>query len=205
VAPRVAPHDLSVQKEFDQPAAQSDQVVPDTGSQQALWGPDSRGRRGAMPEQVARAADRIQAMLGHQSVTRPVIVGGRGPGERVLRVPVGDLPLQERGDGPWPGMLPEPAPAVVPARPMPASVLDGYGETVMVSARCVVTAPPAYLDLPRGRRLEVTSWTGPWPCTERWWDPEQARRRARFQVTTPEAAYLLSVEAGQWSVEAVYD
>jgi protein ImuB len=51
----------------------------------------------------------------------------------------------------------------------------------------------------------VTSWTGPWPCTERWWDPGQARRRARFQVATPEAAYLLSVEGGQWSVEAVYD
>ncbi|MEO5876531.1 MAG: DNA polymerase Y family protein [Streptosporangiaceae bacterium] len=182
-----------------------DQVVPDTGSQQALWGPGSRGDRGALPEQVARAADRIQAILGHRSVTRPVIVGGRGPGEQVLRVPVGDLPLTERGDGPWPGRLPEPAPAVVPALPVPAAVLDGSGDPVMVSARCAVTAAPAYLDLPRGPRLAVTSWTGPWPCTERWWDPGQARRRARFQLTTPDGAYLVAIEAGRWSVEAVYD
>lgn len=182
-----------------------DQVVPDTGSQQALWGPDGRGERGALPEQVARAADRIQAMLGHQAITRPFLTGGRGPAEQILRVPVGDLPIETRPEGPWPGRLPIPAPAVVPSDPVPVTVAAANGDEIVVSARCTLSAPPAYLTLPRDRTLEVLSWTGPWPCDERWWDPEEAHRRARFQVATPSAAYLLLVERGVWSVEAVYD
>jgi protein ImuB len=52
----------------------------------------------------------------------------------------------------------------------------------------------------------IASWTGPWPATERWWDPQRARRRARFQVVTDDGrAFLLAVEGGQWHVEASYD
>jgi protein ImuB len=58
----------------------------------------------------------------------------------------------------------------------------------------------------RSGRRAVASWAGPWPCDERWWDPETHRRRARLQVTTADGtAYLLVVEAGRWSVEATYD
>ncbi|MEU4822931.1 DNA polymerase Y family protein [Actinomadura sp. NPDC023710] len=176
-----------------------DQLVPDLGRQEGLWG------RTTVTDRIARAADRIQALLGHHGIARPVLVGGRGPGERVVRVPVGDLAPAEPREGPWPGSVSGPAPAVVPAAPAPAELADASGAAVVVSARCEVSAPPATLSV-RGRPAAVTGWTGPWPADERWWDPAAARRRARFQVTTDDgAAYLLAVEGGRWHVEAVYD
>ncbi|MFB4314275.1 DNA polymerase Y family protein [Actinomadura sp. 21ATH] len=177
-----------------------DQLVPDEGRQESLWG------RTAVTERVARAADRIQALLGHGGITRPVLVGGRGPGEWVVRVPVGDLPPGERAGGPWPGRVPAPAPSRVPERAWPAEVTDASGAPVTVSARCAVSAPPAYVAVGGGRAAPVASWTGPWPAVERWWDAAHARRRARFQVVTGEGrAYLLAVESGRWHVEAAYD
>ncbi|GAA4148177.1 DNA polymerase Y family protein [Actinomadura keratinilytica] len=177
-----------------------DQLVPDEGRQEALWG------RSTVTERIARAVDRIQALLGHRGVTRPVVTGGRGPGERVARVPVGDLPPAGVPDGPWPGRIEGPAPAVVPPAPRSAAVTDASGETVGVSARCAVSAPPAHVAVAGGRAERVTAWTGPWPVSEYWWAPERARRRARFQVVTAEGhAYLLAVEGGRWHVEAVYE
>lgn len=182
-----------------------DQVVPDTGIQRALWGRDGTGARGELPERVARAADRVQAMLGHGSLTRPHLGGGRGPGERVQRVPVGDVPLEARPEGPWPGALPVPAPSVVPPDAPPVAVRAADGSPVTVSARCVPSAPPALIVLPDGTAHRVLSWTGPWPVHERWWDPEEARRMARFQVLTARGAHLLVLERGSWALEATYD
>ncbi|MFC0041753.1 DNA polymerase Y family protein [Actinomadura rayongensis] len=177
-----------------------DQLVPDTGRQQALWG------QSAVTERVARAADRVQALLGHAGVVRPLLVAGRDPGERVVRVPVGDLPPDGRPDGPWPGGVPGPAPAAVPPEPLPAEVTDAAGARVTVSARCAVSAPPAWIAVGGGPAEEVAAWTGPWPVAERWWDPARARRRARFQVVTAGGrAYLAAVEGGRWRIEAVYD
>jgi protein ImuB len=176
-----------------------DQLVPDEGRQEGLWG------RTSVTDRIARAADRVQALLGHQGITRPVLVGGRGPGEQVVRVPIGDVPPAGPPEGPWPGRLAAPAPAVVPAAPPDVELVDAAGAPVVVSARCEVSAPPAALAV-RGRTAAVTGWTGPWPADERWWDPDRARRRARFQVTTDDgAAYLLAVEGGRWHVEGVYD
>src|SRR5262249_40395682 len=56
-----------------------DQLVADEGRQEALWGEVTIAGR------VERAAARIQAMLGHQAITRPFPAGGRGPGERIVR------------------------------------------------------------------------------------------------------------------------
>ncbi|HEX2313863.1 MAG TPA: DNA polymerase Y family protein [Thermomonospora sp.] len=177
-----------------------DQLVPDTGRQHALWG------RAAVTDRIARAADRVQALLGHHGITRPVLTGGRGPGERVVKVPVGDLPPERRGDGPWPGRIPDPAPSIVPTEMQSAVVTDAEGALVSVTARCAVSAPPAYLTVGGGSPRKVVGWTGPWPAVERWWDPERARRTARFQVVTSDGqAYLLAVENGRWHVEAVYD
>lgn len=58
----------------------------------------------------------------------------------------------------------------------------------------------------RGRELVVDGWTGPWPTVEYWWDQALARRRARFQVTLADGrALLLTVEGGEWFMEAGYD
>ena len=192
-----------------------DALVPDTGEQQALWGQTSVSGR------VGRAAARVQAMLGHHAIVRPVLTGGRGPAERVARVPIGDLAPEPAGDGPWPARVPDPAPAVVPPAAVPVAVTDASGAPVAVTARCTVSAPPARIRSAAGE-AEVTAWTGPWPVHEFWWDPERARRRARFQVVTggwhalscdarpmgwwggDGRAYLLMVEGGTWYLEAAY-
>ncbi|WP_305886734.1 DNA polymerase Y family protein [Actinoallomurus rhizosphaericola] len=176
-----------------------DQLVPDEGRQEALWG------QVTISDRIMRAAARVQAMLGHQAITRPYPAGGRAPGERVVRVPVGDLPPgPAASEGRWPGRIPDPAPAVVHPDPLPVRVTGADGAPVTVSARCAVSAPPRQLEID-GRVLPVTAWAGPWPARERWWDPARFRRRARFQVVTADGgARLLVVEGGRWYVEADY-
>ncbi len=107
---------------------------------------------------------------------------------------------------PWPGRLPKPAPAVVLTEPLPAVVLDADGTPVGVSARLDLTGEPAALVVERSQPVEIRGWAGPWPVDERWWAPEEARRRARFQVVLADGrALLLSLAGGHWVVEAIYD
>jgi protein ImuB len=175
-----------------------DQLVADDGRQEALWG------EATISDRIARAAARVQAMLGHQSITRPFPAGARGPGERLVQVPFGDLPPEPAPEGPWPGRVPDPPPAVVHPEPLPATVTDACGAPVTVDLRCAVSAPPSQVEI-AGSRLPVVAWTGPWPARERWWDPARARRRARFQVITADGrAHLLVFEGGHWHVEAGY-
>ena len=175
----------------------------------------------ATREEVERAAGRLQAMLGHDAVTRVELAGGRGPGERVVRVPFGE-PGGDAGDGggtgrtgsgggtggaeaPWLGRLPPPHPAVVYPQPLPARLWDATGATVEVSGRAVLSAPPVRLDVAGRRAAEVTGWAGPWPVLEQWWDRDHTRRLARVQVATADGrAWLLRVAGGSWQVEACY-
>lgn len=177
-----------------------DALAPDAGEQQALWGHTPVSGR------VGRAAARVQALLGHGGIVRPVLVGGRGPAERVVRVPIGDLAPEPKGDGPWPDGVPAPSPSIVYPAPHPVEVLGADGTPVTVDARCAVSAPLAEMRTPGGGTTRaVTAWTGPWPMTEFWWDPARARRRARFQARTADGhAYLLLLENGRWYVEAAY-
>jgi protein ImuB len=87
-----------------------------------------------------------------------------------------------------------------------AEVVDRHDRPVGVSGRGLATAAPARVRLGSGPDQAVAGWAGPWPVDERWWDPAHHRRRARFQVLTAEGtALLLSVESGQWWLEATYD
>ena len=158
-------------------------------------------------DRVARCAIRVQAMLGHGAVTRPVLAGGRGPAEQVLLVPFGDAAAPHRpADRPWPGKIPAPAPATVHPVPRPAQVTDAAGTAVSVTGRAQLSAPPARLAAEAGPSLAIVSWAGPWPVTERWWDPEHARRQARFQFVTDDGtAWLAVLRDGRWLVEASYD
>jgi protein ImuB len=178
-----------------------DQLVRATGRQLGLWGD------AVVSDRVARAALRVQAMLGHGSVVRPLLAGGRDPAEQVTPVPFGDAADPALPSGrPWPGRLPAPAPATVYPVPLPARVIDASGATVTVTGRALVSAPPARLSADGGPLLTVTSWAGPWPVTERWWRPEGARRRARFQLVADDgSAWLAAVQDGRWLIEASYD
>jgi protein ImuB len=178
-----------------------DQLVRDQGRQLGLWGD------AVVSDRVARAAIRVQAILGHGAVTYPVPAGGRGPADQVTLVPFGGASDQLGGpDRPWPGRMPAPSPATVYPAPLPARVADGSGAAVAVSGRGLVSAPPAQMSADGAPWLAVTAWAGPWPVTERWWHPRGARRRARFQLVTEDGAgWLVAVQDGGWLIEARYD
>jgi protein ImuB len=178
-----------------------DQVVRAHGRQLGLWGD------AVVSDRVARAALRVQAMLGHGAVTRPVPAGGRGPVEQATLVPFGDARDPERPpDRPWPGRIPVPVPATAYQDPLPAGVTDAAGAPVTVTGRARLSAPPARMSASGGPWLAVTAWAGPWPVAERWWRPQAARRRARFQLVTEDgAAWLAAVQDGRWQIEARYD
>jgi protein ImuB len=310
-------------------------VLGEGGLQPGLW-----GEAGDERDRAHRALHRVQGMLGPEAVLTGVPAGGRDPGDQVTLVPWGDERVPARPvTPPWPGRLPPPAPAVVLPEPTPAVVLDAAGRPVSVSARLVLSAPPAVLILDppptrptsptdppqrpatpgghpagqvgrstkpgehpagqgeakwgvhpagrgepgeppageaerpdwqaerpdwqgerpaegveravgqRGRRaagrvqvrfpadgelpervaqwawaqrdpagagrvarrseaqpVAIVAWAGPWPVEERWWAPEEASRRVRFQVYLADGrALLLVLSGGSWSVVASYD
>jgi len=54
--------------------------------------------------------------------------------------------------------------------------------------------------------MPIDAWAGPWPIDELWWDSDQARQVARFQITGVDgSAWLLIIENDQWWTEARYD
>jgi protein ImuB len=204
-----------------------DQVVPDRGVQMGFWGGTSD-----VGERAARAMARVQALVGPESVLVPEWRGARAPGEQYELVPLDGVDLGGRrrpGPEPWPGRVPAPAPAVVWARPRPAEVLDAQGRRVGVGGRGLISAAPVRCRLLTGERStgagsdgawdEVRAWAGPWCIEERWWDATAHRRRARLQVVlgplgdggpggahpSRGVAHLLTLEGGQWWVEATYD
>jgi len=178
-----------------------DLLVRAHGRQLGLWGD------AVVSDQVARAALRVQGMLGHGAVTRPVPSGGRGPAEQATLVPFGDARDPEHPPGrPWPGRIPVPVPATVCQDPLPARVNDAAGAPVTVTGRARLSAPPARMSAGGGPWRAITAWAGPWPVAERWWRPQAARRRARFQLVTEDgAAWLAAVQDGRWQIEARYD
>jgi protein ImuB len=106
----------------------------------------------------------------------------------------------------WPGRLPSPSPATVLARPVAAEVVDAAGAVVGVSNRSELTSPPARISIDGGAWEHVDAWAGPWTADERWWDPREHRRRARFQVVVQNGnAYLLCLEGRRWWLEGRYD
>ncbi len=177
-----------------------DSVDPVGDHERGLWGtgPDER---------VHSGLSRVQGMLGHRGVLTAVPSGGRGPADRQTLVPWGDRPLVPRSrTRPWPGALPDPAPATVYELPRRVDVQDGGGRLVVVDDRGMISAPPSLLLSPDGARRMVTSWAGPWPIEERWWDADAHRRANRFQIVDAEGdAWLLVLDDGVWWAEGRYD
>jgi protein ImuB len=172
--------------------------------EQGLWGsgPDER---------IHHGLTRVQSMLGHEGVLTAVIGGGRLLADRQVLVPWGDRPGDDatRAEAePWPGSLPGVAPATVfPAR-QPVALLQADGTPVDVDDRGLVTGEPAHFSPTGSARdyRDVEAWAGPWPVTERWWDPEHSRALHRFQLVDTEGnAWLLALEDHRWWAEGCYD
>ncbi|MDP9464710.1 MAG: DNA polymerase Y family protein [Actinomycetota bacterium] len=175
------------------------EVRSDDGVQLGLWG----GRTQA-DEWAARAVARLATLAGAEQVLVPAATGGRLPSDAYAWVPAVTADLAEPAqrltapEGPWPGSLPSPSPAVVHAQPLAIDVFDDQGGPVRVTGRGAVSATPATVQ--RGRSTEqVVAWGGPWPLEERWWDATRARRSARFQLLTGSGSLLLvCLERQQW-------
>jgi protein ImuB len=191
------------------------EVVAHGSEQDYLWG----GVSGA-DSRAHRAMERIQGLVGAESVLVPEEQGGRTPRDRALLVPWGqEPPAVRRGDLPWPGRLPDPAPATVLAVPEPIGLLDAGGRPVSVTFRLDVTASPTWAVV-NGETVAVEAWAGPWPVVERWWS-EGGDRRAFLQVALADGrAVLVACRVGspredpsgrsacppsEWVMEAVYD
>jgi protein ImuB len=182
-----------------------DIVRGDDGVPTRLWGGRSQADLDA-----SRAIARLTGLAGESAVRVPAWSGGRLPAERYRWVPAGMVDLDDpagrldRGDGPWPGALPVPSPAVVLTDPLPIDVLDERGAPVAVSGRGEPTAAP-HTVVVRGRRQQVTAWAGPWPVEQRWWHPSAGRRLARFQLVTEQGdAHLVVIEHRRWGIVATY-
>ncbi|MFV0427634.1 MAG: DNA polymerase Y family protein [Beutenbergiaceae bacterium] len=163
-----------------------------------LWGRVARGR-----EEAGRAALRVQGLIGAEAVLTPVLQGGRSPRDRVRLVAWGDEPVALRDpQAPWPGHIPSPLPATIPATPLPARISDDDGQSVVVGNRGLLHGMPAVVEVKQKAR-EVTGWAGPWLVHERWWS--DGRARAYLQVVCGDVALLLAGEGDSWWVEGFYD
>ncbi|HCB03199.1 MAG TPA: DNA polymerase [Nocardioides bacterium] len=173
-------------------------VEPAAVHSEGLWG-------GSGAELVERGVARVQAMVGFDAVTRPVLQGGRGPADRQAAVPWGERATGLRPlDRPWPGRLPGPAPARVFTEPLPVEVRDEAGREVAVTDRGLVTGEPTRFRLD-GSWQPVLGWAGPWPVDESWWS-EGGGRGSRFQVVGADGrAWLMACGPHGWRVEAGYD
>lgn len=182
------------------------QIVPDlvedlSDHADGLWGtgPD---------ENIHSGLARVQSMLGHGAVLTAMVAGGRMLADRRVYIPWGDPPSEsavKSRELPWPGNLPGPAPATVFDDPRPVLVLDMAGNNVDVDERGLLTSVPAVLSPSPPTRSAISSWAGPWPITERWWD-SAGRTLNRFQmVDETGAAWLLLLEDHRWWAEASYD
>jgi protein ImuB len=171
------------------------------------------GLFGAGPdERIHNGLARVQSMLGHEGVLTAVVSGGRTLADRQQTVPWGDRPLLPRSPlQPWPGQLPRPLPATIFAAPYPVFVYGADGSDVVMDERGSFSSAPHRFSPASGKDLrQITAWAGPWPITERWWDPDASLRASRFQVVDDRGvAWLLVLttrSAGSsWAAEARYD
>lgn len=184
------------------------EVVSAEALQLPLWG--GLGEEDRL--RARRALIRVQGLLGQEAVQVPMLSGGRGPAERITLTPLGDESVPHTApDRPWPGQLPQPAPAVLLDDPV--ELLDAQGNPVQVSARGLFTAEPARLSATGSAyRGELSWWAGPWPVDERWWEPQRddavqaaKGRSARAQVLVSGVALLLCYRQRRWYLEGVYE
>ena len=180
-----------------------------TGRQRGFWGGEVEA-----DERADRALARVQGLLGPGAVTVLEVRGGRGPSDRVVRVPFAGVDTarvvhRPSATAPWPGRIPDPSATLVPAERVAIAVFDVGGRPITVDGRGAPSGAPVRVVIdPRGSAVDdaVTSWAGPWPCDERWWDHDTHRRRARMQLVLGDGrAVLAAIEGGRWFLEASHD
>jgi len=180
-------------------------VAPAGAEQGRLWGGPSGGDLRAH-----RALDRVQGIVGGAGILVATLQGGRDVRDQVHLRAWGEQTEPTRPvDRPWPGRLPDPAPATVLDPPDRVEVRDAARVPVVLDVRAGLSGDPAWVrwhDAPGVHG--VVGWAGPWLLSERWWVAADDRPglRAHLQVTLDDGrAVLLACSAGGWTCEATYD
>jgi protein ImuB len=172
-------------------------VVPLGAEQSYLWG----GVSGA-DARARRTVERLQGLLGAESVLAVSEQGGRHPRDRVLAVPWGqEPPSHRRVEHPWPGAIPDPQPATVLPVPEPVQVLDAGGSAVVITRRLAVSAPPTYVRRKADPQDKVTAAMNRHPAsgggTSLQRHPEIARGEVAAVWSRPQP---IEAWAGPWPV-----
>lgn len=194
------------------------EVVAAGKLQEGLWG--SAGLAGA---RARRALQRVQGLLGTESVRVAAAAGGREPARQVDTVAYGEDFAPGRVDITWPGQITGPAPSVVSPpksyrllvtesgerRLVPlgegVELLDRQDHAIVAGERGLLTGEPVRVRLGT-LGLGVSGWSAPWPDDGDWW--HGGALRVRMQIApVGAAALLLSAVTGasRWSVEGVYE
>ena len=194
------------------------------GSEQPrLWGGRSDADRAA-----CMAISRVAGIVGETNVCVPEWRGGRDPGQQYVLVPAAqvdlaniDANMQRITPGAlhpkeWSGDVGIHVPCETVSPPEHVEVLSADGIVVGATGRHHFTSEPHSVRR-RGKVFRITTWFGPWPVEERWWDPTRQRRMVRMQctvlpedhtarkdITGKEEAWLLSLEQKKWFVIGVY-
>lgn len=181
-----------------------DDLLPATGRQLGFWGGETEA-----DQRAGRAIARLESVVGVENVQVAEFRGGREPDDAIRLLPAGTVDLIERqvaaaDELPWPGRLPSPSPVELFAQ-LPLSVVDADRRPVEVSGRGELSAAPAQLSHDGSSWRSIGAWAGPWLLDERWWDPDRARRRARFQLVDEDGtAWLAFIEGGRWWLAGTY-
>ncbi len=179
------------------------EVVSAGALQLGLW-----GGVGEEEARARRALARVQGLLGGEAVRVGVLSGGRGPEERITMVPLGEelVPAADPAQ-PWPGRLPEPAPAVILAHRPRIRLEAADGTPVWVTDRGLFTTDPTHLHW-GSRSWRLLGWTGPWPLDDRWWTHRSSPgyvARAQVLLDGDTRALLLLAYDHAWHVEGLYE
>lgn len=179
-------------------------LIAAAGRQLGFWGGETEA-----DQRVGRAVARLESLVGADNVQVAVWRGGREPDDQINLLPAGAVELGGRqmtllDERPWPGRLPAPSPVEL-FEERQIWISDATGMEVTVSGRGELSSEPAQVCHDGQSWKKVVAWAGPWLLDERWWDPERARRRARFQLVDDDGlAMLVHVQKGSWWLAGIY-
>jgi len=179
-------------------------LIPASGRQLGFWGGETEA-----DQRVGRAVARLETLVGADNVQVAEWRGGREPDDQIRLLPAGTVELGGRqmtllDERPWPGQLPAPSPVeLFDGRAI--QVDDEQGRAITVSGRGELSSAPARVCCDGKNWKKVVAWAGPWLLDERWWDPDRARRRARFQLVDENGdALLVYIQKGRWWLAGTY-
>ncbi|WP_227984204.1 DNA polymerase Y family protein [Nocardia spumae] len=178
------------------------EVVTAGALQLGLW-----GGVGEEEQRARRALVRVQGLLGGEAVRIGVLSGGRGPAERVTLVTFGEEAVPAADPArPWPGHLPQPAPAVLLLNRPEVRLESADGLPIWLTERGMFTADPDVLHW-GSRSWRIAGWAGPWLLDERWWATGDSGGAVRAQILldAEERALLLIGYERAWHVEGLYE